>query len=113
MTAYSLTGQAPVNILKGSVSRLRWTHDGTRALVSVQTGPGPSAFGFGRTYVLPLQPGSLLPQMPPGGFATEAAMAAWPGVEVIPYGDVGLGPSGTFAFSKITVTRNLFRIPIR
>lgn len=54
-----------------------WRH------VSVQTGQA-SAFGFGRTYVLPLDAGSVLPRMPPGGLRTEAEIAAIPGVEICP-----------------------------
>ncbi|HEY0726352.1 MAG TPA: hypothetical protein VGD41_20725, partial [Pyrinomonadaceae bacterium] len=114
LRAFSTNGAMPVVLFKGSVSRLRWTPDGSRALLAVQTGPGPSAFGFGHTYVLPLEPGSLLPRIPTGGFKTEAEIAAIPGVEVIPYGDVSFSPErGVYAFSKITVTRNLYRIPLR
>jgi hypothetical protein len=112
LLAISTTGAA-VPILKSTVTRLRWTRDGTRVLIGVQSGPGPSAFGFGSTYVLPLTPGSMLPQTPPGGFASEQALAAWRGVKVIPYGDFADGPNGMSAFSKITVSRNLYRIPIR
>jgi hypothetical protein len=113
LKAFSIAGGAPVTIVKATVSRLRWTRDGTRALLAVQSGPGPSAFGFGRTYSLPLKPGSMLPQTPPGGFPSEAALAASPGVEVIPYGDYAPGPPGMAVFSKIVATRNLYRIPIR
>ena len=112
LVAISTTGAA-IPILKASVSRLRWTRDGTRVLIGVQSGPGPSAFGFGSTYELPLTSGAMLPQTPPGGFASEQALAAWPGVKVIPYGDFADGPNGMYAFSKITVSRNLYRIPIR
>jgi Tol biopolymer transport system component len=112
LLAISMTGAA-VPILKGSVARLRWTRDGTRVLIGVQSGPGPSAFGFGSTYELPVTRGSMLPQTPPGGFASEQALAAWPGVRVSPYGDFADGPNGMSAFSKITVSRNLYRIPIR
>jgi len=112
LVAISTTGAA-IPILKASVSRLRWTRDGTRVLIGVQSGPGPSAFGFGSTYELPLTSGAMLPQTPPGGFASEQALAAWPGVKVIPYGDFTDGPNGMYAFSKITVSRNLYRIPIR
>jgi eukaryotic-like serine/threonine-protein kinase len=112
LLAISTTGEA-VPILKSTVARLRWTRDGTRVLIAVQSGPGPSAFGFGSTYVLPLTPGSMLPQTPPGGFASEEALAGWRGVKVMPYGDFADGPNGMSAFSKITVSRNLYRIPIR
>jgi serine/threonine protein kinase len=110
---FPTVGGSGVRILEGAVSRLRWSPDGSRALLAVQDG-GSSAFGFGRTYVLPLERGSMLPRMPPGGFRTEAEIAALPGVDVLPYGDVTFSPTpGVYAFSRITVTRNLFRIPLR
>lgn len=55
----------------------------------------------------------MLPDIPADGFKPEAEIAAIPGVEMIPFGDVVLGPShGTYAFSRETVTRNLYRIPL-
>ena len=113
LTAISTTGAAPVQILKATVARLRWTRDGTRMLIGIQSGPGPSAFGFGNTYVVRLKAGTMLPQTPPGGFGSDEALAATAGVEVIPYGDFTDGPNGMAAFSRITVSRNLYRIPIR
>jgi Tol biopolymer transport system component len=93
-------------------ARLRWSPDGRRAGLSIQHGAA-SAFGFGRTYVLPVAPGAVLPAIPPGGFQSEAEIAAVPGVEVIPHGDVSLGPSpAVYAFSRVTTTRNLYRIPL-
>ncbi len=114
MKAVPFAGGAPVTILRGSVSRMRWTPDGKRVLLSIQLGQGPSAFGFGRTYALPLDARSTLPRMPPGGFKSDAEIAAVPGVEIIPFGDVHFSSTpGVHAFSKIRVTRNLFRIPLR
>jgi hypothetical protein len=86
--------------------------DGKYAFLSIQYGQA-SAFAFGRTYVLPLERGSVLPSMPTGGFRTEADVAAAPGVQILPYGDVGPGPSpATYAFSRVTAARNLYRIPL-
>ena len=80
---------------------------------SIQVRPA-SAFAVGRTYVLPLARDSVLPRIPPGGFRTEAEIAALPGVEVLPYGDLVLGPSpSVYAFSRVTTTRNLYRIPLQ
>jgi hypothetical protein len=111
--AFPTTGGPGVPFFQGGVARLRWSPDGARALLAVQTGPA-SAFGFGRTYVLPLERDSMLPRIPPGGFRTEDEIAAVPGVEVLPYGDVSFGPTpGVYAFSRIVVTRNLYRIPLR
>jgi len=61
-----------------------------------------------------LAKGSVLPAIPDGGFRDEQQLAAAPGVEILPYGDVTLASApGVYAFSRITTTRNLFRIPLR
>ena len=108
------TGGGPaVPVLRDAVARLRWSPDGRRALLQVQSGEA-SAFGSGRTYLLPLAAGSMLPQLPPGGFKTEAEIAAVPGVEILPYADLTFSPTaGVYAFSKIVTTRNLYRVPLR
>jgi eukaryotic-like serine/threonine-protein kinase len=93
-------------------TRVRWSPDGRRAALSIQYGAA-SAFGYGRTYVLPVEPGAVHPAIPPAGFRSEAEIAAVPGVQVIPHGDVALGPSSSvYAFSRMTTTRNLYRIPL-
>jgi hypothetical protein len=93
-------------------SRLRWAADGRHVYLSLQYGQA-SAFAVGRTYALPLAPGSVLPPMPPGGYQTEADIAAVPGVQIHPHGDFAPGSSpSNYAFSRVTTTRNLYRIPI-
>ena len=113
VTMLSTSGQAPRPLLPYSqTSRLRWSLNGSRAYLSIQFGQA-SAFAVGRTYVLPLAPGSVLPRIPAGGFRTEAEVAAQPGVELLPYGDLAPGPTpSVYAFSRITTTRNLYRIPL-
>jgi hypothetical protein len=82
-------------------------------LVSVQVGEA-SAFANGRTYALPVTPPGALPAIPPGGFGSEAELAAMPGVQVLPHADFAAGPSlSMYAFSRETITRNLYRIPLR
>jgi Tol biopolymer transport system component len=110
----SMSGRSPLLFLPYSqTSRLRWTRDGRRAYVSLQYGAA-TAFLLGRTYLLPPAPESALPDIPPGGFQTEAQIAALPGVVMLPYGDLAFGSSpDVYAFSRITTTRNLYRIPIR
>jgi hypothetical protein len=110
---YSTSGGPSRRIFPYSpTSRLRWSIDGKRAYLSIQYGAA-SAFAIGRTYVLPLAKDSLLPLIPSGGFRTEADLAAVPGVEIIPHGDLALGASpGVYAFSRVTTTRNLYRIPL-
>jgi len=112
MSLFSVNGEIPL-LPYSSTSRMRWTLDGTRAYLSIQYGQA-SAFGTGRTYVLPLAKGSVLPAIPDGGFRDEQQLAAAPGVEILPYGDVTLASApGVYAFSRVTTTRNLYRIPLR
>ena len=106
-------GGAAVPVLREAVARLRWSPDGSRALLQVQSAEA-SAFGSGRTYVLPLDAGSVLPRVPRGGFQNETEIAAVPGVEILPYADLAFSPApGVYAFSKIVTTRNLYRVPLR
>ena len=67
----------------------------------------------GRTYVLPLKAGRVFPRIPDGGFKSEAEIAAMPGATIIDSYDVALGSSpGTYAYSRQSVQRNVYRIPI-
>jgi hypothetical protein len=67
----------------------------------------------GRTYVVPLMPGHMFPPIPAEGFQSEAAIVALPGARLIDLFDVVPGPtSDVYAFSRLTVQRNLYRIPI-
>jgi hypothetical protein len=91
---------------------LRWSSDGRVLFLSVSTTAG-TLYSTGRTYVIPLAPGRLLPDIPSSGFTTEAELAALPGVQIIAAADVAPGPtSSTYAFSRETTQRNLYRIPI-
>jgi len=111
MSLLSATGAIPV-LPSAESSRIRWTPDGRRAYLSIQYGQA-SAFGVGRTYILPVAANAVLPNIPPGGFPDETAVATAPGAESIPYGDVSVGSAtGVYAFSRVTTTRNLYRIPL-
>ena len=111
-TVYPLDGGAPVRILTG-VHRLRWSSDNRFLLLSVSSAAG-TLFSDGRTYVIPLEPGRLLPDIPSDGFRTEDEIARLPGVRIIEAADVAAGPtSRVYAFSRETTQRNLYRIPIQ
>jgi len=109
----SLRGEAPIPVFPaGPTVRLRWSPDGSWLYFSIQL-TETSAFGSGRTYVIPLARGAILPPMPEGGFRSEADLAAIPGVRVLQIGDLAPGPTpDTYAFSKTTITRNLYRVPV-
>ena len=67
----------------------------------------------GHTFVIPLPRGRVLPPIPVSGFRSEADIAKLPGVRIIGAPDVAPGPSpDIYAFSRETVQRNLYRIPV-
>jgi Tol biopolymer transport system component len=109
--AVPLDGGAPMPICAQSCY-LRWQTDARLLYLSVYTGM-QSAGAYGRTYVVPLSPGKLFPKIPPGGFHSEAEIAALTGVQVIDAADVAPGPTpGLYALSRQTVQRNLYLIPV-
>jgi hypothetical protein len=111
-TLFSTEGQSPVPVISSTV-RVRWPPDGSRLALSFQHG-NVSAFAVGRTYVFPLARGRVLPDIPAAGFASEAEIAAALGVEVLPHGDMALGPSpDVYVYARLTTTRNIYRIPLR
>jgi Tol biopolymer transport system component len=114
LNAVSIAGAPPLRVLSTSQSaRLRWAPDGRYVYLSFQFGEA-SAFAIGRTYILPLAPGSIFPSIPVGGFRSEQDVAAVPGVKVVQLGDFAPGPSpDVYAFSRTTGTRNLYRIPLQ
>ena len=71
------------------------------------------AHAIGRTYVVPLRPGRILPQIPAAGFRSQEELARLPGVRIIEAADVAPGPTPeVYAYSRETVQRNLYRIPL-
>jgi hypothetical protein len=71
------------------------------------------AVADGRTYVVPLPRGVVLPRIPQGGFHSEEEVATLPGARRLDT-EGAPGPSvGIYAFERNTVQRNLYRIPIQ
>ncbi|MBI3698713.1 MAG: PD40 domain-containing protein, partial [Acidobacteria bacterium] len=100
--ALPLDGGSPVQIY-GTSLRAKWSPDGRLLFLLMHNA----------TYVLPLPPGRMLPAMPAGGFRSEAEIASLPRVRVIDNPDVAPGPTpDVYAFSRETVQRNLYRIPV-
>jgi hypothetical protein len=66
-------------------------------------------------YAVPLKPGQLVPDFPPGGIKTEADFRRWGASELPDQGANDLSPGPTphvFAFSRRTIQRNLYRVPL-
>jgi WD40 repeat protein len=84
---------------------VRWSGDGKHLFLCTARNS--------RTYVFPLSPGQLLPAALAKNMPSEAELAKLPGVRIIPAGDVVPGPTADiYAFTRETVQRNIYRIPL-
>jgi hypothetical protein len=55
----------------------------------------------------------MLPPIPPGGFRTLEDLAKLSGTRILEGYDVAPGPTAdVYAFSRSSVQRNLYRVPI-
>jgi len=66
------------------------------------------------TYAIPLPPGRMLPAIPAGGIKSKDGVAALPGARLISEQDrpvPGPNPS-TYAFTKVSTQRNIYRVPV-
>jgi len=105
--AYPTGGGTPVYLCELCV--VRWAADGKTLNISFQ---GMTGAESGRTFAIPVTPGKMLPALPASGIRSRAELGAMPCVEVIEKGVVSPGPGpSTYAFSKQTVQRNLYRVP--
>jgi eukaryotic-like serine/threonine-protein kinase len=109
--AFPIGGGPPILIFTENCT-LRWPPGGKFLYLSISTGM-QSAGASGRTYILPLPPGKMLPNIPSGGFRSEAEIASLSGGRVIDAADTAPGSTpDVYAFSRQTVQRNLYRVPI-
>jgi hypothetical protein len=106
---FPIGGGAPLSTHLHPPNKLRWAGDGKHLFVC-----GANE-GRARTYVLPLSPGQVLPGSIAlaKNFPSEGELAKLPGVRIIPVGDVVPGPTvDIYAFTRETVQRNVYRIPV-
>jgi eukaryotic-like serine/threonine-protein kinase len=74
--------------------------------------PANESWAAGRTYVLPLVRGSMWPKMPLIGFQSEADITKVPGSTLLSEFDCPGPTPEMYAFVRMTVQRNLFRVPL-
>ncbi|HXW05207.1 MAG TPA: protein kinase [Vicinamibacterales bacterium] len=110
MAAWPVDGGRPVRLASGAVNDYSWAWapDGRQLAIS---GPTPGLDGF--TYVIPLGPGEMFPEIPAAGFRAQDEIARIPGTRRHDYSDAAPGPGEAYVFSRRSTQRNLFRIPIR
>jgi serine/threonine protein kinase len=101
--ALPLDGGLPVQVYGTSI-HVRWSPDGKIILFRLEDKS---------SYLIPLPPGRMFPVMPLGGFKSSVEIARIPGVRIISSAGVAPGPSPeVYAFTRETVQRNLYRIPV-
>jgi serine/threonine protein kinase len=111
LLAHPVDGGPPVRISAYDL-RVKWSPDGRLIFISWGRS-GMGAYAMGRTYVVPLPPGRMLPEIPAAGFRSEDELARLPGVQIIEAADVAPGATPqVYAYSRETVQRNLYRIPL-
>jgi eukaryotic-like serine/threonine-protein kinase len=95
--------------IPASSTILSWSGDGKHLFVQ---GKGAAA-NLEKAYVLPLSAGQMVPESIVDGLPSEPEILKLPGARVIPLRNVVPGPTAeTYAFTRQSVQRNLYRIPV-
>jgi hypothetical protein len=80
-------------------------------ILAVIGGSHGRMLGWG-TYIVPLPPGQPFPKLPPIGVASQEDAAALPGAKFVDSFVLPGENEEIYAFSRTTVHRNLFQIPV-
>ena len=93
---------------------------------SFERGPWPQAVSwsrdgrflyldlYGSAYAIPLAPGRALPPLPAAGLRSDEEVAALPGARRIPQDKAFVGPNPSlYAFTKVSIQRNIYRVPVQ
>lgn len=68
---------------------------------------------YENSYAVPLSSGHVLPPIPAGGLRSDGDVAALPGARRIAAQHVYPGPDPSqWAFTKVTIERNIYRVPL-
>ena len=110
MVAFDVRGGPSVKLAAGDLNSYQWewSADGRRLAIS-----GPDLGRDGHSYIIPLEAGRVFPEIPAGGFRTIDEIAKVPGARRIEYSDAVPAVGDAYVFSRRSVHRNLYRIPIR
>jgi Tol biopolymer transport system component len=106
--AYPLAAGAPVTLCYHC--HLKWSPDG-KSLYFWFHAWGGAEMPNAKTYIIPLHAGSPVPVFR-SPLESEDQVRALPGVQALVPAGVNPGPGGRFAFSRESVQRNLYRIPL-
>ena len=109
MVIFRVDGGAPLRTqIQASTTTLKWSGDGKHLFVQ-----GKGAANQDKAYVLPLSSGQIVPESIVKGLPPEQEILKLPGARVIPLRNVVPGPTAeTYAFTRQSVQRNLYRVPV-
>jgi hypothetical protein len=101
-------GGAPILTQLPPQTGIKWSGDGKYLFLE-----GKVAYNVGKTFVLPLAPGQVVPERLIHGLPSLEEIVQIPGARAIPVVDVAPGPTADiYAFTRVTVQRNLYRVPV-
>jgi len=105
---FRVDGGAPLLTQLPPPTEMGWSGDGKHLFVHCRAWNDS-----GKTYVLPLAPGHLVPESIVHGLPPEQEILKLPGARVIPSSDVAPGPTADiYAFTRQSGQRNLYRVPV-
>ncbi len=110
VVAISTSSTERIRLCRG-VCGVRWALDGRSLFLSVPGVGLENAFGWA-TFIIPLPPGRLFPKLPSTGVAVEREAAAILGAKRLEEYALPGANDGIYTFYRVTVHRNLFRIPL-
>lgn len=73
---------------------------------------GFSSMGSTQSFLVPIAPGKSLPSLPVGGIRSKSDLASLKGAVSIPAPISPSAQPGVYAFRRMSVHRNLYRIPL-
>jgi serine/threonine protein kinase/Tol biopolymer transport system component len=107
--AVPVDGGTPRLICEGCP--VAWAPDGKYLYVALE---GESHAGSGKTLVIPIPPGEMMPGLPAAGIKSLEQGIALPGARILNRWLVSPGPDPTiYAYTQTTTHRNLFQITLR
>ena len=107
--AWPVAGGRPVSLCYGDC-QADWSADGKFLRISMLEHPGDIGARTARGYAIPLPRGKMLPPLPPAGIHTLADLARLPGAR--PFAAGTSRGDTVYAFTKESIHRNIYRIPI-
>ena len=108
LKAFPVEGGSPATVCQSC--SVKWTRDARHVFLSMGL---INEVSDGRTYIVELPAGKMLPDLPANGFENESQLRTLPKVRVVDR--VGLFPgatAATYAFNRAQIHRNIYRMTL-